>query len=106
MNSLESIKQGDHIFSITDEARKITTAFDFLKLGLDKNEAVMLISELDKDMIRETISKEWEVDIDSLEANRHIMIKTPEEVLFADGTFHRNSGSSFWEDWANFISRK
>jgi hypothetical protein len=101
MIDLQTVKQGDHIFSITDEAKIITTAFDFLKIGLDKNEAVMLISELDKDMIRETISKEWNVEIDSLEANRHIIIKTPKEVLFAEGTFSRNSSSSFWEDWAN-----
>ena len=102
MIDLQTVKQGDHIFSITDEARKITTAFDFLKIGLDKNEAVMLISELDKDMVRETISREWHVEIDSLEANRHIILKTPEEVLFGDGAFQTNSGpSSFWEDWAN-----
>jgi len=101
MINLQTVKQGDHILSITDEAKKITTAFDFLKIGFDKNEAVMLISELDKDMVRETISKEWNVEIDSLEANRHIIIKTPEEVLFADGNFSRNSSSSFWEDWAN-----
>jgi len=101
MINLQTVKQGDHILSITDEAKKITTAFDFLKIGFDNNEAIMLISELDKDMVRETISKEWNVEIDSLEANRHIIIKTPEEVLFADGNFSRNSSSSFWEDWAN-----
>jgi len=101
MIDLQTVKQGDHIFSITDEDRKITTAFDFLKIGFDKNEAVMLISELDKDTIRETISKEWNVEIDSLEANRHIIIKTPEEVFFGEGNFHLKSGSSFWKDLAD-----
>jgi len=98
---LQTVKQGDHIFSIIDEAKKITTAFDFLKIGFDKNEAVMLISQLDKDMIRETISKEWGVEIDSLNANRHIIIKTPEEVFFGEGNFHIKSGSSFWKDWVD-----
>lgn len=95
----ETIKPGDHIFSITDEASKITTALDFLKLGLVKNESVMLISDLDKDKIRSAISKEWDEGIlESLETNRDIILKSPEEVLYSDGTFPLKTESLIWKD--------
>ena len=101
MIELESLEKGDHIFAISDDATKITTALNFMKLGLEKNEAVMLISDLDKEKVRNVISKELKVDVDSLEAGRHIILKSPEEVLFAEGSFPLREKSKKWKDLAN-----
>ena len=101
MIDLEAVNKGDHIFAISDEATKITTALGFLKIGLDKNEAVMLVSDLDKDKIRNAISKEWDVDVDTLEANHHIILKSAVEVLYSDGSFPITSKSLIWEDLTN-----
>jgi hypothetical protein len=97
----KTVNVGDHIFAISDDATKITTALNFMKIGYEKNEAVMLISDLNKDKIRDTISKEWKVDVDTLEANRHIFLKTPDEVIYSQGTFPSKSKTVIWKDLAN-----
>ena len=61
----------------------------------------MLVSDLDKDKIRSAISKEWEVDVDTLEANHHIILKSAVEVLYSDGSFPITSKSLIWEDLTN-----
>ena len=104
MIELETVKKGDHIFAISDDASKITTALDFLKLGLEKNEAVMLISDYDKDKIRSCISEEWGVDVDILEANRHIILKSAAEILYSGGSFPITSKSLIWEDLTNLAT--
>ncbi len=101
MIELETVNRGDHIFAISDKATKISTALNFMKLGLEKNEAVMLISDLDKEKIRSDISKELNIDVDFLEANRHIFLKSPEEVLFSEGSFPHREKSKIWRDLAN-----
>ena len=96
----KAINVDDHIFAISDDARIISTALEFMKIGFEKNEVVMLISEMDKEKIRNTISKEWKVDVDVLEAQREILIKNPEEVLFPGGIFPINSKKLIWEELA------
>jgi len=97
----KTVNVGDHIFAISDDATIITTALEFMKIGFEKNEVVMLISELDKEQIRSAISKEWDVDVNLLEANREIVLATPAEVFYSEGASTLNSKTIIWEELAN-----
>lgn len=84
---LESVKSGDHIFGIYNRKTELDEAFKFLKMGFDKNETVMLITEyLSKDEIRNRMGEQWQIeDVEKLESKGEIIIRTAEEWYFPEG---------------------
>lgn len=86
--ALEAVQAGDHIVAIyPDKEKKLEEAFQFLKAGLDANEAVVLITDdLPKDKVRSRMCKQWQFDnVSQLEARGDITIATTREWYFPDG---------------------
>ena len=71
------IQTGSHIIGVyPSEKVKLDTAFAFLKDGLFRNEAVMLITDsMPKVKIIKRMTKEWNVDVPRLVATNDIIIK-------------------------------
>jgi hypothetical protein len=59
---------------------------------------------MSKDSIRSQIIEKWNVDVDVLEANRSIILKTPQEILYPYGNFRRNSKSILWKEWTDIVT--
>lgn len=102
---LDSIDTGDHIFRIYDDVeREMNEAFEFLKAGLDRNEAVMLLTdELSKDDLRERIKSEWRVDVNALEAKDQIILKTVSEWYHFADSFDAKKMISQWGALTEFM---
>ncbi|MHB8566224.1 MAG: MEDS domain-containing protein [Nitrososphaerales archaeon] len=83
----ETIELGNHSFvSYKTKEEKLNDAFNYLHHGLRRNEAVLLITEdMPKDQIRKRMADEWRVDIDTLERNGDINIKTDSEWYLIGG---------------------
>ena len=85
--ALEAVQVGDHVVAIYPaKETKLEAAFQFLKAGLDANEAVVLITnDLPKDEIRGRMRRQWQIDLSRLEAEGDITIATTREWYFPDG---------------------
>ncbi len=89
-SALARARSGEH-FLVAFENRQelIEQSLQFLKIGLLENdEDILLVTdELPKDRIREKISKEWNVDVKSLEQNGRITLMTFPEWHLIDNKF-------------------
>jgi len=96
------IHKGDHIIGIyPNKEIELDLAFEFLKDGLQRNETVMLVTEaLSKTEIRKKMKTIFKVDVDKLEAENDIIIKTTKEWYFPDGSFTVNK---IRDQWSNLI---
>jgi len=96
------IHKGDHIIGIyPNKEIELDLAFEFLKDGLQRNETVMLVTEaLSKTEIRKKMKTIFKVDVDKLEAENDIIIKTTKEWYFPDGSFTANK---IRDQWSNLI---
>ena len=95
-------EEGDHILGIFHKENEVEYALSFLKEGLEKNEAVVLITDkISKKELREKIKTEWGLkDFDSLLDNRHFIFKTPQQLLFPNGKFLPNERPQMWDELA------
>jgi hypothetical protein len=98
LSRLEQMKIGNHIIGIySDVSSALDEAFPFLKKGLDKGEAVMLITQaMTKEQILDRMTMEWNVDARSLEAASDIIIKTTKEWYFPEGPPDSNRIIAMW----------
>ena len=96
------IHKGDHIIGVyPNKEIELDLAFEFLKDGLQRNETVMLVTEaLSKTEIRKKMKTIFKVDVDKLEAENDIIIKTTKEWYFPDGSFIANK---IRDQWSNLI---
>jgi len=96
------VHKGDHIIGVyPNKEIELGLAFEFLKDGLQRNETVMLVTEaLSKTEIRNKMSSVLKVDVDKLEAENDIIIKTTKEWFFPDGSF---TASKIRDKWSNLI---
>jgi hypothetical protein len=80
----QTVETGNHIATVySDKDMELEEALEFLKSGLEKNEIIMLITDgISKDEIRKKIRIEWNVDVDALEKNGYLIIKTTHEWYF------------------------
>jgi hypothetical protein len=87
----EEIEVGSHVIGIySDKNQKIDETFNFLRKGLERREALLLItSDLEKDEIRKRMEKDWGVNVRRLEAQGDILLQTPDEWYFKEG----------WPNW-------
>ena|SRR5438105_3554924 len=86
------IHKGDHIIGVyPNKEIELDLAFEFLKDGLQQSETVMLVTDaMSKTEIANKMSAIMKVDVDKLYAENDIIIKTPEELYFPDGSFTVN----------------
>jgi hypothetical protein len=86
------VHKGDHIIGVyPNKEIELDLAFEFLKDGLQRNETVMLVTDaMSKIEIVNKISAILKVDVYKLYAENDIIIKTPEELYFPDGSFTVN----------------
>ena len=119
------VHKGDHIIGVyPNKEIELGLAFEFLKDGLQRDEAVMLVTEaMSKNKILNKMNKIMQVDVDKLYAESGIIIKTPKECYFPDGSFTVNkikdqlsnlieysnkngkSGLRVFEDTSSFFKR-
>ncbi len=95
---LNSIEIGNHIIkTYNNDAVKYEDAFEFLKVGIERNEAIMFITEeLTKDEIKERMRKEWKIDVDKLESSGDIILKSNTEWYFPDGIPNKERAAVLW----------
>ena len=77
-----------HVLGIySTPQRKIEEGLEYLRIGFEENnEAILMVTdELTKEEVRNEIIKKWNIskyDLQDLERNSIINIKTPKETLF------------------------
>ena len=86
------VHKGDHIIGVyPNKEVELELAFEFLKDGLQRNETVMLVTDaMPKTEIVNKMSTRLKVDVSKLCSENDIIIKTPEELYFPDGSFTVN----------------
>jgi len=101
------IHKGDHIIGIyPNKETELDLAFEFLKDGLQRNETVMLVTEaLSKTEIRKKMKTIFKVDVDKLEAENDIIIKTTKEWYFPDGSFTANKIRAQWYNLIDYSNK-
>lgn len=100
----EFYKPGDHILGMFHEENKIEYGLAFLKQGYEKNEMCLLATDkYSKLQILDKIKKMWNID-EPLEliSNRDVIVKTPQELLFPNGSFRPNKKPTIWKDMTDF----
>jgi hypothetical protein len=104
-SGLKSINVGDHVLGIFKDEDKIDSGFDYLKDGFERKEAIMMMTdELSKEEIRNRLSQSWKINnLDELEANRSIILKTPQEMLFPQGNFQVKLNVAIWKEWTDTV---
>jgi hypothetical protein len=82
----EQIDVGNHTIAVySDTDHKIQETLKYLKKGLERNEALIFITdEQTKDQIRERIERDWGVDVRGLESKGDLLLQTPEEWYFKE----------------------
>ncbi len=97
-NRLEEVKSGNHIIAIyKDQETKFDEAFKFLKIGLDNNEMIMIITDsISKDKIRRKMENDWNVKTGLLESSNIINIKTTQEWYYSHGFPDPFKIKAFW----------
>jgi DNA-binding response OmpR family regulator len=91
ISAIARARRGEHfIVAFETPQELIEQSLAFLKTGLvEKDEDILLVTdELPKDVIRERIAKEWNVDVKSLEQNGTITLMTFPEWHLIDGKFN------------------
>jgi len=98
------IQTGSHIIGVyPSEKVKLDTAFAFLKDGLFRNEAVMLITDsMPKVKIIKRMTKEWNVDVPRIVATNDIIIKNASEWFFENG---KPDSKKIKERWDTLVNR-
>ena len=93
---------GSHILAIyPNNEIKFRDAFEFLKVGLERNEVIMLITEdMKKDAIRDRMKREFKVDCLDLEARGEILIKSTSEWYFPDSSPDIRRTTQLWNNLA------
>lgn len=94
----QAVETGNHITAIySDKDAELEEAFEFLKSGLEKNEIIMLITDdMSKDEIRKKINAEWNMDVDALEKDGYLIIKTTPEWYFPYGQPSAHKLNTVW----------
>jgi hypothetical protein len=102
------VHKGDHIIGVYPNKKiELEEAFEFLKDGLQKNETVMLITEaFSKTEIRDKMNTILKVNVDKLEAEGEIIIKTTKQWFFPDGSFAVNKIKDQWSVLVDESNRK
>jgi predicted nucleic acid-binding Zn-ribbon protein len=105
---LQTIEQGNHIIAVyANKDEKFNEAFEFLKDGLQRNEAIVIItSDLSKTEIRARMRNKWKIDVAELESRDDIMIRSTEEIYFPAGIPNIQRTVALWSTLAeNCLSR-
>jgi DNA-binding response OmpR family regulator len=90
ISAVARARRGEHFLIAFDTPQElIEQSLHFLKTGLlEKHEDILLVTDqLPKDVIREKIAKEWNVNVGSLEANGRIKLMTFREWHLIDDKF-------------------
>lgn len=105
---LDLIDTGDHVLRIYEDAGvKMNDALEFLKAGLDRNETVMLLTDdLSKDKIRERMSREWNINVKTLETKDQIILKTVHEWYNPIDSFEAKKIMEQWIALVEFVKMK
>ncbi len=95
---IETVESQDHLFAVyPDNFSKFDEAFEFLKDGLVRNESVMLITDdLTKEDVLKRMSREWNIDAESLEKKGDIILKSTKEWYFPTNTFDPQAMIEKW----------
>ncbi len=101
--SIQSVKTDNHILGVyTNQETQLRVALDFLKDGIKRNEMGMLITdEIPKSEIRKKIRSSWQVELDKLEANNSVVIKTTPQWYFPFASFNIDRLMTKWSDLMN-----
>lgn len=92
------VHKGYHIIGVypTKEI-EFDLAFEFLKDGLQRDETVMLVTDaMSKTEILNKMSDIMKADVYKIYAENDIIIKTPKECYFPDGSFTVNKIRDQW----------
>lgn len=97
----EAIQKRDHILAVYPDAyAKLDEAFAFLREGLRRDEAVLLMTdEMTGDEVLKRMGREWNVDAADLERRGDIMVRSTKEWYFPRGEF---DGQALMEKWRLF----
>jgi DNA-binding response OmpR family regulator len=90
ISAIARARRGEHFLVAFETSQElIEQSLQFLKIGLLENDEDILLvtNELPKNTIREKISKEWNVDVKSLEREGRITLMTFPEWHLIDGKF-------------------
>ena len=96
--NLGDVQARDHLFSVFADTRaKLDNAFRFLKEGLPRNEAVMMITdEMTKNEMLDQMSRDWHVNARELERRGDVTVKSVREWYFPDGILRIDRIASNW----------
>ncbi|HET8793280.1 MAG TPA: MEDS domain-containing protein [Nitrososphaeraceae archaeon] len=89
MPSIVQFRDKSHVLGIySTPQRKIEEGLEYLRIGFEENnEAIVMVTdELTKEEVRNEIIKKWNIskyDLQDLERNSIINIKTPKETYFS-----------------------
>jgi len=99
----QEFQQGDHILGVFHDENKIEYGIAFLKHGYEKNEMCLLATDkYSKTEILRKIQEKWKIDEPvELIANKDILIRTPQELLFPNGSFIPNKRPKIWKEMAD-----
>ncbi len=90
ISAVARARSGEHFLIAFDTPQElIEQSLQFLRTGLlEKHEDILLVTDqLPKDVIREKIAKEWNINVSSLEANGRITFMTFREWHLIDDKF-------------------
>ena len=99
----EFYKPGDHILGVFYDENKIEYGIAFLKQGYEKNEMCLLATDMyPKTTILRKVQEIWNIDepVDLI-TNKDLVIRTPQELLFPNGSFIPNKRPTIWKDLTN-----
>ena len=105
LERLGGIEKGDHVFGVFQREDMNNYALNFLKTGLAKNETILFMTgSTPKSEIRKMIKAEWKIkNLEELEANQTILLKTPEELTAPEGPLDSKNSSNFWKFYSFFF---
>lgn len=106
LSCIGTAKDGSHIIAVyKDVIQEMDEGFEFLKLGLQKSEVLMMITDaMSKDDVLERMSDEWNVDAEKLEAEGTIIVKTTTGWYFPDGKANAEHINKKWNALVSMAS--
>lgn len=104
---LKTVEAHDHILAIyPDVYAKLEEAFEFLKDGLDRNEAIIFLTdEMTRDDILKKMSRDWKIDACSLEKKGDITVSTVKEWYFPRGFVDSEAIIEKWKSASELAER-
>lgn len=104
---LKTVESHDHILAIYPDAyAKLEEAFEFLKDGLDRNEAIILLTdEMTRDDILKRMSRDWKIDAYLLEKNGDITVSSVKEWYFPRGFVDSEAIMEKWKAASELAER-